>query len=103
MNGNDVGTRFGKPRDHFIGIFHHQMSIKHQPAVAAQASDHRRAESQVGNIVSVHYVQMQPVGAGIGHRRGFQRQPTEIGSQQTGGNQNHFSLLSFDKPLLLLL
>ena len=87
-----VGAGIGKGGGQRIDRLHHQMHIdRHLAAIGGdgmrleRAADHG-AESQVGHVVVVHHVKMNPVGAGGDDVFDFLTQPGEVGRQDGGGD-----------------
>ncbi|MNN86455.1 hypothetical protein D3C81_2038790 [compost metagenome] len=47
---------------------------------------HQRAHGQIGHVMVVHHVEVDPVGAGLGHAADFLAQAGEVGGQDGGGD-----------------
>src|SRR5580704_13192428 len=58
MDADPVGAGLGKGGDEFVGILDHQVAIEGQLGVFAQGGDDGRADGEVGDEVTVHYVDM---------------------------------------------
>ena len=62
MHRNVIGARFGKIVQILIRIANHQMHIQWQVGAASETFDYRRADRQIGHEVTVHYINMNPIG-----------------------------------------
>jgi hypothetical protein len=63
VKGDDIGARFGKHRDQAIDRLDHQMNIDGDLYVGANSLTNHRADGQIGNVMVVHDVKMNPVRA----------------------------------------
>ncbi len=82
MHEEVVGAGLGEGGDERIDRRDHQVHVERQPAVPAQALQHRWAEADIRHEMSVHDVEMQPIRAGRLDRRHLLAQPGEIGREQ---------------------
>ena len=62
-----VGTGFGKHRDDFIDRLNHQVYVNGRLYVGANSLADQGADSEVGDIVIVHDVKVDPIGTGSDH------------------------------------
>jgi hypothetical protein len=81
MDRDPVGARFSKFRDEVIGMLDHEMAIKRNLEVFAQTGDHNRADSEVGNEVAVHDVEMEDGAAAFDGLLGVSGKLREIGGE----------------------
>jgi hypothetical protein len=70
------------------GIGDHQVDVERDPRDLAQALDHRRPQGQVGDEVSVHHVDVQPVRAGALGSRDLLAQAGEVAGEDRGGDED---------------
>jgi hypothetical protein len=84
MKADDVGARLGKIRDDPVHRLDHQVHVdRHFRAVgrARVRTDrlaHHRPDGEIGNVVIVHHVEVDHVGAGGDHRTHFFAKSREI-------------------------
>ena len=84
MHGDDVAARIGEGRQERIARLDHQVAIEDLVGAVAHRLDDRRSEGNVGHIVPVHHVEMDPVGTGFDHGLDFVAEAGEIGRQHRG-------------------
>ena len=92
----DVGRPgFREIRHQRIDRRDHQMHVDGRfDARLAQRLAHHRTDGEIGHVVIVHHVEVDPVRAGGEHRIDFLAQTREIGGQNRGRNDDrHASLL----------
>ena len=83
---DDVGPGFGELRDNVVNRFDHQVDINRGCRVGAYGLTDHGADCQVGNIMVVHDIKMDPVCAGIDDIAHFFAKSGEIGGKQAGGD-----------------
>ena len=87
-----MGAGFGVDRDSIgagrgegfqigVGRRDHQMDVERPRGEAPQAFDDRRPKRNVGHEMTVHDVEMVPVGAGLLDRADLFGKPREIGGE----------------------
>src|SRR5574341_706543 len=84
MNRQNVRTRFGEIRQVAIWILDHQVNIQNRvslPGKAAQGSDDQWPESDVGDEVPVHNINMDDLGSTVEHFFDLSAQPVKISSE----------------------
>jgi hypothetical protein len=92
VKADQVGAGVGKRRGQRIDRLDHQVHIdRHRRAVrlfgmGLQCLADHRSESQVGHIVVVHDIEMNPVGAGGKDGADLLAQAGEVGREDRGGN-----------------
>ena len=86
MKCDDVGTGFGELRDNGIHRFHHEMNVYWSACVGPDGLTDHGSDCQVGDIVIVHDVEVDPVGARVDDIADFLSQAGEIGGEQAGRN-----------------
>lgn len=93
MKADQVGARLGKGSRQRIHRLHHQVHINGhwlaagRDAVRAQRLAHHRAECEVGHIVLVHHVKVDPVGTGINHGTHLLAKAGKVRREDGGRNQ----------------
>ena len=92
VEGDDVGTGLAEGLGQRVDRLHHQMhvdrrrgSIRFHGVLLQRLADHR-AEGQVGHVMVVHHVEVDPVGAGGQHVLDFLAQAGEVGRQDRRGD-----------------
>jgi len=86
VEGDDIGAGFGEVGNDAIHRLDHQMHVNRHLHVRADGFANQRADGQVGNIMVVHHVEVNNVGAGSDDIADFFAQTGEIGGQDTGGD-----------------
>lgn len=89
VEGEAVRAGFGEGGDERIHGFGHQVGVQkgvRRLRVLAQGAAGECAEGEIGDIVVVHHIQVQPVGAGCEGGCGFFAESGEIRGEQTGGD-----------------
>ncbi len=88
MEADDAGTGLGEVRDDPVNRLHHQVHVDRRGhPVPAQRTAHQRPDGEVGYVMVVHHVEVDPVGAGGQHRIDFGAQAGEI--RRKYGRCNH--------------
>ncbi len=72
-----------------VGIGDHQVHIELQPGGLAEGLDHRESDTDVGDEVSVHDIDVQHRGSGALDFRDVVAQVREIGRQDGGKDFDH--------------
>ncbi len=80
-------ARLGEIRDDAIDRLHHQVDVDRNRRVRPDRRADERPDGQVRNVVVVHHVEVEQVGAGGGHRAHFVAEAREIRGQEGGRNQ----------------
>ena len=86
MHGDDIGPGGGEIGDIGIDRTNHQMHVEGQVTVAAHSLDHVRPERQIGHEMTIHHIEMDVIGAGVGDRPDFSAQTSEISGENRGGD-----------------
>ncbi len=86
VHGDDVGASLRKGREIGIGRRDHQMTIEDLRRRPADCLHHRRPERDVRHEMSIHHIEMDPVGPGGIDRAHLLAEPREIGGQDGRGN-----------------
>ncbi len=81
MEAEQIGAGVAERCDPVVRAYHHQVDVEWQCGGAANGAHHRRPERQVGHELTVHHVDVDPVGAARGGRLHLIRQVAEIGVQ----------------------
>jgi hypothetical protein len=81
MERNDIGPRVGKILHKLVDRRDHQMDIERLCAVRAQRLDHGRSDGDVGDEMTVHHIDMDPVAASRVNRANLFTQTRKIGGQ----------------------
>ena len=74
-----VGAGVAKSLDGALGVLDHQVDVKGQLRVASAMFDRARPDRDRWNEVSIHHVEVHPVGAGLLEGCDFLPQPAEVG------------------------
>ena len=83
---NDIGTGPGEVRNDAVDRFDHQVNVdRHVNQRTDRRTDHG-ADRQVGNVMVVHDIEMDHVGACRDDMANFVTQLREIGGEDTGGD-----------------
>jgi hypothetical protein len=83
---DDIGAGIGECGDEGIDRRDHQMYVERQCAVRFERLDHVRANGDVGDEMSVHHVDMDVVGAGVGNRSNLLAQARKVGGKYRGSD-----------------
>ena len=87
MKSKGRGPGIGERADEIFGVFGHQVDVEERARGGlAQGGAQGRAESEVGDELIVHHVQVQPVGAGGQGAPGVAAELGEVGGQQGCGD-----------------
>ena len=62
MNGNIVGTASGEIVHITIGLLDHQMDIEGKVRCFANAFDHRNSDGYIRHEMTIHHIDMNPIG-----------------------------------------
>ena len=76
---DDIGAGLGKHRHQCIHGFNHQMHIDWNVDMGANRFADQRTDGQIGNVMVVHDVKVDPIGTGGGHIANFFSQTGEVG------------------------
>ena len=87
MDENVVGTGFGELGEERVDRCDHQVDVEGQAGVAAEFGDDGSAEAHVGDEMTVHDVEMEPVGAGTLDGGDLVGEAGEIGREQARGDE----------------
>src|SRR5262249_33206128 len=101
VNGNDVGAGFGKSLEIGIAGRDHQVHVEHFLGVRTQRFHHAGTDRDIGHEVPVHYVDMDPIGAGVIDRAHLLAELGEVGGQNRRGDDErawHFLLSDRRSP-----
>src|SRR6266702_2692346 len=89
------GARLCEYRDERVDRLHHEMHVNRLGDIGSDRLADERANREVRDIVIVHYVEMDEVGARLQHVCDLLAQPSEIGGENAGGDavraQGHVS------------
>ena len=99
MDGDDVGTGLGKVGDIEIRILDHQVHIKRLGGDFTQGVDHQRTDSNVGNKVTVHDIDVNVIGAGTVYSLNVFPETGKISGKNRWGYLDHLQLRSKVNPL----
>ena len=88
MDGDGVGSGFRERSDERIGGRDHQMDVERYRGDLAGGGDNARTEGDVGNEVTVHHVDMDPVGAGSGDGDDLLAQAGDVGGEDRRGDED---------------
>ena len=87
VKADGVGAGLGEFGHQRIDRLHHQMHVDGRgDAVLAQCLADHRADGQVGHVVVVHNVEVDPVGAGGEHGFDFLAEAGEVGREDGWGD-----------------
>src|SRR3989344_3934627 len=92
VEGDDVGAGLGEGRGQGVNGLHHQVHVDGHlraigfDAVLAQGLADHRPEGQVGHVMVVHHVEVDPVRAGVDHVAHLFAQAGEVGREDAGGD-----------------
>src|SRR5690606_32695806 len=115
VEGDDIGAGLGELRDNGVHRFDHQVDVDRRRGVGADCFAHHGADRQIRHVMVVHYIEVDPVSAGIHDIADFFSKAGEIGGKQAGrdtdvwqghGQRNQkrnaatMSVLQFDPRLL---
>ncbi len=89
VEADDIGTGLGKIRNDAIDRFDHEVHVDHCPGERADRFADQRPDRQVGNVMIVHHVEVNDVGARGNHRLDFFAELGEIRGQDAGSNSIH--------------
>src|SRR5512133_615335 len=92
MHDDDVGTGCSKIRDIAVRIFDHQMHIQRQRGHPAGSLNDQRPDSDIGDEVSIHNIDVNIVGTGCFKGTNFITQAGEISRQDGWGDLFHVNL-----------
>ena len=85
--GDDVRARFGEGFEIGIDRRDHQMHIERLRCVRAKRFHNCGADGDIGHIMPIHHVDVDPVRPGRIHGTHFFAEPGKIGRQDRGGDQ----------------
>ena len=81
MNREIVGSRLGELSDKGIRIRNHQVHVKRQGGHFSHGFDNQRADGHVRHEMSIHDIDVQPVGACLFRARHFLRKMSKVRRQ----------------------
>ena len=84
MEADDIGARLGKVGNDAVDRLDHQMHIDGHLHVRTDGFAHQRTDCQIGNIMIVHHIEMDDVGAGGHDIAHFFSQTREVGRKDAG-------------------
>ena len=83
MKADDRRARLREIRHDAIDRLHHQVHVDRHASRAARSASHTSGPiGQIRNVMVVHHVEVQEIGAGVDHRAHFVAQAREVGGQQ---------------------
>ena len=88
MDDDPVGTRPGKRLQLLIDRRHHQMSVEALVAAGPDGAHQIRTEGEVGDEVSVHDVEVDPIGAGGVDGTDLLAETCKVGREDRRGDQD---------------
>ena len=83
-----IGAGLDEVVDERIHGGDHQVDVEGQARVRAQAGDDRGAETDVGDEMTVHHVEMEPVGAGGLDGADLLGEAGEVGGEEARADQS---------------
>src|SRR5690606_36280710 len=84
VEGDDIGAGLGELRDNGVHRFDHQVDVDRRRGVGADCFAHHGADRQIRHVMVVHYIEVDPVSAGIHDIADFFSKAGEIGGKQAG-------------------
>src|SRR3954469_17800835 len=87
MYRNDVRAGLGERVEERIDRRNHQMDVERFGCVRAKRLHDRWTDRDVGYEVTVHHIDMNPVGARLVDRAHFLAEPGEVGGEDRGGDE----------------
>ena len=91
VESDDIGTGFGEIRNDAIHGLDHQVHVDDGIGHGADGFTHQRTDGQVGNIMVVHHVKVNNIGAGGDHISDFLAQFGHVGREYAWCNPELFS------------
>ena len=85
MERDDVGAGLGKHGHQAVHRLHHQMHINRYLHMRPDGFAHQRADSEIGDVVVVHHVEMHQIGASGFNGPHFFTQTGKVGRQDGRG------------------
>ena len=82
VNRHHVSAQRSNLLDITFGVNNHQMNVEGLTTSASHCLENRKAEGDIGDEDTVHYIQMKPIGRGDVNHLYVIGQMKEIGSQQ---------------------
>ena len=79
MHGDDIGAGLGEGLEIRVARRDHQMYVEHFLGVSAKRFHHVRPDGDVGDEMTVHDVEVDPVGSRRIDRADFLAQLAEVG------------------------
>src|SRR5471032_1179717 len=86
VEGDDVGASLGEVGDDAVDRLDHQVDIDRHLHVRADRFAYQRADGQVGNVMVIHHVEVDHVGAVADNVAYFFTQAGEVGGKNAGGD-----------------
>ncbi len=84
MDGDDVSPGLGECVEKIVNRRNHQMDVERLRRVWTERFHHRGADGEVGDIMAIHHVDVDPVGTGGVDRAHLLAKLGEIGGQDRG-------------------
>ena len=81
MKTDNVSTRFCEVCDDSVYWAHHQVNVNHGIRAGSDGLANQWPDSQVGDIMVVHHVKVDPVGSGCNHVAYLFAQTGKIGRE----------------------
>src|SRR5690606_16295769 len=82
VEGDDIGAGLGELRDNGVQRFDHQVDVDRRRGVGADCFAHAGTDRQNGHVMAVHYIDVDPVSAGIDDLADFCATEGEVGGEQ---------------------
>ena len=80
VEGNERGARRGKVRDDPVYRLNHEVHVNwHRHAVLFEGLAYERADSEVRDVMVVHYVEVDDLSAGFDYGINLLTQPSKVG------------------------
>jgi len=86
VEGDDVGARLGKIRNDAINGFDHQVHVNWRAGMRTDGFANQRSDCQIGDVMVVHHIKMNDVGARSDDVADFLAQTGEVGGKQARSN-----------------
>ena len=92
VNGERIGPGVRKGLDVLLRVLDHEVDVERGLVLVghgAEGTHHVGTNGQVGDEVTVHHVDVQPLGAGAECLVGTGRVPPGVGRDDGGGKRGH--------------
>jgi hypothetical protein len=90
VDADPVRTSIGEGGDEFVGILDHQVAIERELGVLAEGGDDGRADSDVGDEMAIHDVDMDDAAAAALGRGDFVGEAGEIRGKNRWNELDHY-------------